>query len=778
MASPATAIVIDDPSSADTPPAVATSIPDSIYFDSVWEYFSKPEEGDRFCKCTYHQCGAPISIQKKQTTSNMLLHLRGVHKLIQRDKPKVVRPLTSKPTSTLRNYFTAFSSTLSTSSSRPPPTIAQKRQWTGELLCLVVEMNVSFRAVTESAVLREFMRRELQWEMPSRTALRRLLPIYYTHLMNNLRTQLRDVESISITTDSTFLTRHQVPYICITGHWIDSNWEMHHTVLAVFLAEQGETGQFIANRLREVLEGQLGLSEKVHCVVTDEGKNFLSAVTILKQLEILRESLRCACHRFQLTVKGAMTHPDCRELMAMVQKCQAITLQFKNGWISRKRDILRTHQETHLQELRREVEKLRKEMAEHSTRQKESTLTEKESFLQEAERERDVDESHWRAQREEKAAINQEVSELSLHSTAAVSSENEVSDSDDDQLEEEIKVDDDSTFNFDAMATQQQSIKDVIFHICKKKALVQLAATRWMTYVAVVERTLMWRTALRRALDDISADSSFRKKKAGPNTELDTAALRISDAEATVLHQFQGIGQSCRKTLLALEADDYPTIGSLLYHHSKLFNYLTKAAKVESLDIRVRRFCELAAHNCAVKFNAEIDRPALIGAVLDPRFRQLIFLSAADAGKCKDALTAAFTLLQLEDRDDAPVALPPPAKRRRRVGGEAVVDDFNFDIDQDSPGKMVITNELQRYLALPNEDKDVPALQWWKAHARSYPLLARLARRYLAIPASSAPSERLFSRLKLTATAARQNLKSDTLCMLLFVGAHHSDNSE
>lgn len=766
MASPVTAILVEDASLSSLPSIPAST---TIYYDSVWEHF---EKGDEFHHCTFNKCGAPIKAQSDASTSNMHAHLQAIHRLKRRPKSNPVRRPAAAVSSVL-NYFTSSSVPPSSSPSfiRPPPTRQQKRQWTVELLRMVVEMNVPFRALTESVVMREFIRRELQWEMPSRDTLRRLIPPLYNQLVANLRERLRGVESISITTDSTFLTLHQVPYICITGHWIDSSWELQHTVLAVFMADQGESGTFIAGRLRKVLEGQLGLSEKVHCVVTDEGQNFLSAVTILKQMDVLRESLRCACHRIQLSVKRAMTHSECKDLMTLLNKCQTITLQFKNGWMSRKRDILRKYQEMHLKEMREEVERLRREIGEHRTRERGKVLEEREKAVQFAEQLRDMDDSQIRAQQRKRAAINEEVSELTAADVG-----DDSSDSDDESDSNELKLDDDGYFDIDAAVVDQKTLKDVIDHICRKKALVQKAATRWMTYVAVVERTLMWRTALTRAMDEISADSSFRKKKVDPS-EVDLSALRISEEEAKVLEEFQKIGQSCRTVLESLEGDDYPSIGSLLHHHSRLFKYLVRAATAESLDPRMRRFCQLAAENCSVKFTAEVDRPALIGAVLDPRYRQLKFLSSSEAGKCKDALNGAFTVLQLEESDDAVAVNEPVLKRRKRAGKEEK-EEFNFDIDGDSPCKPASQTELDRYLALPNEPETSKALDWWKAHAVSYPLLSQLARRYLAIPASSASSERTFSKLKLTATAARHNLRPDKLCMLLFIQAHHNDKIE
>ena len=108
------------------------------------------------------------------------------------------------------------------------------------------------------------------------------------------------------------------------------------------------------------------------------------------------------------------------------------------------------------------------------------------------------------------------------------------------------------------------------------------------------------------------------------------------------------------------------------------------------------------------------------------------------------------------------------------------VDSFCMDFTGDvlkaaSPlkGKAAKQTELDRYLAHPQEDdRETEALQWWKLYGGKYPKVTALARRYLAIPASSAASERLFSQLKRTATAARQGLKPGTLCMLLFVEKH------
>jgi tRNA isopentenyl-2-thiomethyl-A-37 hydroxylase MiaE len=62
-------------------------------------------------------------------------------------------------------------------------------------------------------------------------------------------------------------------------------------VLAIFRAEQSETGYYIAEQIRALMRSDLNLSNKIHCIVTDEGKNFLNRVESLQQQEIVRESV-------------------------------------------------------------------------------------------------------------------------------------------------------------------------------------------------------------------------------------------------------------------------------------------------------------------------------------------------------------------------------------------------------------------------------------------------------------------------------------------------------
>lgn len=64
--------------------------------------------------------------------------------------------------------------------------------------------------------------------------------------------------------------------------------------------------------------------------------------------------------------------------------------------------------------------------------------------------------------------------------------------------------------------------------------------------------------------------------------------------------------------------------------------------------------------------------------------------------------------------------------------------------------------------------------RFWKEKACQFPNLASLARHYLAIPATSVPSEQVFSLAGGIVTAKRARLKSKNTEMLVFCKRNYS----
>ena len=76
----------------------------------------------------------------------------------------------------------------------------------------------------------------------------------------------------------------------------------------------------------------------------------------------------------------------------------------------------------------------------------------------------------------------------------------------------------------------------------------------------------------------------------------------------------------------------------------------------------------------------------------------------------------------------------------------------------------------KRTVQLANGDEEIAnPLQWWRLNQTRFPRLACLAERYLAIQATSAPSERLFSAAGLTIAKDRARLLPNNAAMLIFL---------
>ena len=87
-------------------------------------------------------------------------------------------------------------------------------------------------------------------------------------------------------------------------------------------------------------------------------------------------------------------------------------------------------------------------------------------------------------------------------------------------------------------------------------------------------------------------------------------------------------------------------------------------------------------------------------------------------------------------------------------------------MEDDSNGSEITPeDELELYLKTGKKDDDDPGtlLEWWKTKASLFPRLAILAKRVLAIPATSANSERNFSRAGIIVNDKRSQISPENV---------------
>ena len=100
-------------------------------------------------------------------------------------------------------------------------------------------------------------------------------------------------------------------------------------------------------------------------------------------------------------------------------------------------------------------------------------------------------------------------------------------------------------------------------------------------------------------------------------------------------------------------------------------------------------------------------------------------------------------------------------RKKRFLGLLSDEDEVNID------GGNI--DEVSRYIAEGNIENGASPLTWWKGRKEKYPKLSCLARKYLAVQASSTASERVFSLMGNILTKKRLRTTSENFKKLAFL---------
>lgn len=281
----------------------------------------------------------------------------------------------------------------------------------------------------------------------------------------------------------------------------------------------------------------------------------------------------------------------------------------------------------------------------------------------------------------------------------------------------------------------------------KQHALIQDVPTRWNSTQLMMERLV----EQRRVITDIMLDSRVTKKN--------DSLLLLKDHEWDIISDLSGVlgvltdvttymsgelGVSC--------SEIFPIVHGLVNGCLKITSEdsgLIVKVKDTISDELIRRF--QPSSEVAVKSTP------MLASLLDPRYKRLPFLSSAQRLIVEETLECHI--------DEVPLKLPSrgtgeceptPSKRRK-------LNFLVFDVPEKEQ-----SDELKCYL-LERMDPDAKPLEWWRENQLKFPKIAHVARKVLSIPATSVPSERIFSSAGRLVNKLRNRLSSELVDNIIFL---------
>lgn len=153
----------------------------------------------------------------------------------------------------------------------------------------------------------------------------------------------------------------------------------------------------------------------------------------------------------------------------------------------------------------------------------------------------------------------------------------------------------------------------------------------------------------------------------------------------------------------------------------------------------------------------------LLAAMLDPRRKNAPWCSDdLERVELKKLLKEQFKKMPLPtNTEDINTTKPDHEK--------SIMEMMEEDLPEE-PRSSNDDSELAAYLKLSFDTetrKSMDPLAWWKVNQKAFPRLASLARKFLAVPATSVPVERFFSKASLIYTNRRSSLKPSKVEMLM-----------
>ena len=308
--------------------------------------------------------------------------------------------------------------------------------------------------------------------------------------------------------------------------------------------------------------------------------------------------------------------------------------------------------------------------------------------------------------------------------------------------------------------------------------LIKDVCTRWNSTFYMLQRCVL----LKESIIHVLAESKYANL--APTDEQWLAAAKL----CILLKPFQIATDF-------MQGEEYPTLGGISRYITTLIEGLQGSvppphwqlqSSWNSLTDAVKRVRSYILKDMKVRWDPA-DPLLGMAAIVHPGHKSLSWLCASDRDKIIRQLRNEMCNVEEQQQENESIdtdvsgeeedEMELPSKIPRISPATSTSDDdFNLlfgqkkSQQQDNTAQKKVDKELDKYMKEDETDfrKDDPLL-WWKEREMLYPLVAKLAKKYLAIPASTAPSERVFSVAKNILQKKRWNLLPSRLSKHIFL---------
>ncbi|XP_070408816.1 E3 SUMO-protein ligase ZBED1-like [Nothobranchius furzeri] len=297
----------------------------------------------------------------------------------------------------------------------------------------------------------------------------------------------------------------------------------------------------------------------------------------------------------------------------------------------------------------------------------------------------------------------------------------------------------------------------------KNQKLLTDVPTRWNSSYDMVQRFLEQQPAICATL----LSPEVRKGESDICTLNETDVSNAEDAVSAL--------KAMKDATTLISEESNPTISLIAPLKAQLLQNMTSSISDSPMIHDIKNAVRTDLMN---RYSSEAEKKMLCTAsALDPRFKGLPFLTEKERSDVYREVTEEATCLeqecilamhpkvpvQPEVQKDGTSADDPSAAKRKPTSllVSLLGQSFNdVEVSEESKTPYVrAEEEMDNYLKTSSLPLSEDPLNWWRVHKVTFPLLARLSKRYLCIPGTSVSAERVFSTAGDVITAKRSTLK-------------------